>query len=103
MQSHDSSMITFAVSFHFSLNVNKIITSAKTSIAEVTRNYSIIDNKIPLQITIELPLNKRRCVETYSADKKLLKLLSQRSSLHDKKSWSQATHLYNIFFCKPFQ
>lgn len=42
----DSSLITYAISLHFSQNVNEIITSAVTSIAEVTKNRFIIENKI---------------------------------------------------------
>lgn len=48
----DSSLITYAISLHFSQNVNEIITSAVTSIAEVTGNRFIIENKIPPHVTI---------------------------------------------------
>lgn len=48
----DSSLITYAVSLHFSQNINKIITSAVTSIAEETGSRFIIENKIPPHVTI---------------------------------------------------
>ena len=48
----DSSLITYAISLHFSQNVNEIITSAVTSIAEVTGKRFIIENKIPPHVTI---------------------------------------------------
>ena len=44
--------ITYAVSLHFTPAVNEIITSAVKSIAEVTGNSFIIENKIPPHITI---------------------------------------------------
>lgn len=50
--SYDSSLITYAVSLHFTPDVNKIITSAVKSIAEVTGNSFIIENKIPPHVTI---------------------------------------------------
>lgn len=50
--SFDSSKITYAVSIHFSQNINEIITSAVSSIAEVTGNRFIIENKIPPHVTI---------------------------------------------------
>ena len=48
----DSSLITYAVSLHFTPDVNNIITSAVKSIAEVTGNCFIIENKIPPHVTI---------------------------------------------------
>ena len=50
--SYDSSLITYAVSLHFTPDVNDIITSAVKSIAEVTGNSFIIENKIPPHVTI---------------------------------------------------
>lgn len=50
--SFNSSQITYAVSLHFSKNVNDIITSAVSSIAEITGNRFIIENKIPPHVTI---------------------------------------------------
>ncbi len=43
---------TFAVSLHFPQEVNEIITSTVKSIAEVTGNHFITENKIPPHITI---------------------------------------------------
>lgn len=48
----DSSLITYAVSLHFTHDVNEIITSAVKSIADVTGNNFIIENKIPPHVTI---------------------------------------------------
>ena len=48
----NSSLITYAVSLHFTPDVNKIITSAVNAIAEVTGNSFIIENKIPPHVTI---------------------------------------------------
>lgn len=48
----DSNLITYAVSLHFTPDVNKIITSAVNAIAEVTGNSFIIENKIPPHVTI---------------------------------------------------
>lgn len=48
----DSSLITYAVSLHFTPDVNKIITSAVNAIAEVTGNHFITENKIPPHVTI---------------------------------------------------
>lgn len=50
--SYDLSFITYAVSLHFTPDVNDIITSAVKSIAEVTGNNFIIENKIPPHVTI---------------------------------------------------
>lgn len=52
LMSYDSSLITYAVSLHFTPDVNEIITSAVKSIAEVTGNSFIIENKIPPHVTI---------------------------------------------------
>ena len=49
---YNSSLITYAVSLHFTPDVNKIITSAVNAIAEVTGNSFIIENKIPPHVTI---------------------------------------------------
>ena len=48
----NSDLITYAISLHFTPDVNKIITSAVKSIAEVTGNNFIIENKIPPHVTI---------------------------------------------------
>ena len=48
----DSNLITYAVSLHFTPDVNEIITSAVKAIAEVTGNNFIIENKIPPHVTI---------------------------------------------------
>ena len=48
----DSSLITYAISLHFTPDVNEIISSAVKSIAEATGNKFIIENKIPPHVTI---------------------------------------------------
>ena len=48
----DSSLITYAVSLHFSQKVNEIIISTMQAIAEKTENRFMIENKIPAHITI---------------------------------------------------
>ena len=48
----DSSLITYAVSLHFGREVNEIIYSAMTSIADQTGNRFMIENKVPPHITI---------------------------------------------------
>jgi 2'-5' RNA ligase len=48
----DSNLITYAVSLHFTPDVNEIITTAVKSIAVVTGNSFIIENKIPPHVTI---------------------------------------------------
>lgn len=48
----DSSLITYAVSLHFSQKVNEIITSTSQAIADETENRFMIENKIPPHITI---------------------------------------------------
>lgn len=48
----NSSLITYAVSLLFTPDVNEIITSAVKSIAEVTGNSFIIENKISPHVTI---------------------------------------------------
>ena len=50
--SYNSSLITYAVSLHFTPDVNEIISSTVKSIAEVTGNSFIIENKIPPHVTI---------------------------------------------------
>lgn len=49
---HNSSLITYAVSLQFSKDVNEIISTAVSSIAEETGNPFIIENGIPPHITI---------------------------------------------------
>ncbi len=48
----DSSLITYAVSLHFSKKVNEIIISTLQAIADKTENRFMIENKIPAHITI---------------------------------------------------
>ena len=48
----DSSLITYAVSLHFSQKVNDIIISTLQAIADTTSNCFMIENKIPPHITI---------------------------------------------------
>ena len=48
----NSSMITYAVSLHFSTDASSIISQAVRDIAEATSNNFIIENKIPPHITI---------------------------------------------------
>ena len=48
----DSSLTTYAVSLQFSMDVNEIISSAVSLIAEETGNSFIIENRIPPHITI---------------------------------------------------
>ena len=48
----NSSMITYAVSLHFSTDASGIISQAVRDIAEATSNNFIIENKIPPHITI---------------------------------------------------
>ena len=48
----DSSLITYAVSLHFSQKVNEIVLSTLNAIADETGNRFIIENKIPPHITI---------------------------------------------------
>lgn len=50
--SYDLSFITYAVSLHFTPDVNDIITSTVKSIAKVNGNSFIIENKIPPHVTI---------------------------------------------------
>lgn len=50
--SYDLSLITYAVSLHFTPDVNEIISSVVKSIDEVTGNSFIIENKIPPHVTI---------------------------------------------------
>lgn len=77
MQLRNSSKITYAVSLHFSQNVNEIITSAVTSIADVTGNRFILENKIPPHVTIgafhaakEKELRLMQLVEDFSKSQK---------------------------------
>ena len=48
----DSSLITYAVSLHFSQKVNEIVISTLQAIADKTGNRFMIENKIPPHITI---------------------------------------------------
>ena len=48
----DSSLITYAVSLHFTQKVNEIIISTLHDIADETENCFMIENKIPPHITI---------------------------------------------------
>lgn len=48
----DSSLITYAVSLHFSQKVNEIVISTLQAIANETENRFMIENKIPPHITI---------------------------------------------------
>ena len=48
----DSSLITYAVSLHFSQDINEIISSTMGAIAQKTGNNVMIENKIPPHITI---------------------------------------------------
>ena len=48
----DSSLTTYAVSLHFSKDINEIISSAVSLIAEETGNPFIIENRIPPHVTI---------------------------------------------------
>lgn len=48
----NSSLVTYAVSLHFSQDVNEIITSAVCSIADITGSRFILENKIPPHVTI---------------------------------------------------
>ena len=48
----DSSLITYAVSLHFSQKVNEIVISTLQAIADETENRFMIENKIPPHITI---------------------------------------------------
>lgn len=48
----DSSLITYAVSLHFSQKVNEIVISTLQYIANETENHFMIENKIPPHITI---------------------------------------------------
>jgi len=49
---YNKSFITYAVSFHFSQDVNEIIFNTMSSIAELTGNDFMIENKVPPHITI---------------------------------------------------
>ena len=48
----DSSLITYAVSLHFSQKVNEVVISTLQAIADKTGNHFMIENKIPPHITI---------------------------------------------------
>ena len=48
----DSSLITYAVSLHFSQKVNEVVISTLQAIADDTGNRFMIENKIPPHITI---------------------------------------------------
>ncbi len=48
----DSSLITYAVSLHFSQKINDIVISTLQAIADETGNRFMIENKIPPHITV---------------------------------------------------
>ncbi len=48
----NSSLITYAVSLHFSKKVNEMVISTLQAIADETKNRFMIENKIPPHITI---------------------------------------------------
>ena len=50
--SYNPSLITYAVSLHFTEDVNDIISSATKEIANLTGNTFMLDNKVPPHITI---------------------------------------------------
>lgn len=50
--SYDKSFITYAVSLHFTQDVNEIILNTMSSISELTGNHFMIDNKVPPHVTI---------------------------------------------------
>ena len=50
--SYNPSQITYAVSLHFTQDVNEIISAATKEIAELTGNTFMLDNKVPPHITI---------------------------------------------------
>ena len=50
--SYDQSLITYAVSLHFTQEVNDIIAAATKEIAQLTGNTYMLDNKVPPHVTI---------------------------------------------------
>lgn len=50
--SYDPNTITYAVSIHFSKEVNEVISATEKEIAEITGNDFMIENKVPPHITI---------------------------------------------------
>lgn len=77
MKSFDASQITYAISLHFSQDVNDIISQTVASIAETTGNRFIIENKIPPHVTIgafhatkETEPNLVRLAEDFSRNQK---------------------------------
>ena len=50
--SYEKSFITYAVSLHFTSDVNEIIFNTMSSIAELTGNDFMIKNKVPPHVTI---------------------------------------------------
>ena len=73
----DSSLITYAVSLHFSKKVNDIVISTLQAIADKTGNRFMIENKIPPHITIgafhaarEEEAKLLKLVENFARDQK---------------------------------
>ncbi len=73
----DSSLITYAVSLHFSQKINDIVISTLQAIADETGNRFMIENKIPPHITIgafhaarEEKAKLLRLVEEFSQEQK---------------------------------
>ena len=52
MKEYTKSFITYAVSLHFTQDVNEIIFNTMTSIADLTGNDFMIKNKVPPHVTI---------------------------------------------------
>lgn len=50
--SYDPALITYAVSLHFTKDVNDIISAATKEIAQLTGNNFMLDNKVPPHVTI---------------------------------------------------
>ena len=50
--SYEKPFITYAVSLHFTQDVNEIIFNTMTSIAELTGNDFMIRNKVPPHVTV---------------------------------------------------
>ena len=50
--SYDQSLITYAVSLHFTQDMNDIIAAATKEIAQLTGNTYMLDNKVPPHVTI---------------------------------------------------
>ena len=98
VMSFDSFLITYAVSLHFSQEVNKIITSSVYSIAKTTGNRFIIENKIPPHMTIGA------FHSTKKNEPKLLQLVGEFSK-NQKSGIIQFSEIGNfnnkVLFLKP--